>query len=138
MWNLDIGRMPPFFVEHKRELVPAGGDVFVYGSTVPEDENWLLVGVSVYVPHNSPCYAVLQLQAVAGTSEGQLDLAMTKNYPGGHDTDLVDAYVTKRLIVPAGGRLRAFVRNGSGQSAGDGHLVAHYLRFPRGAMPQGI
>jgi hypothetical protein len=138
MFNVDTGRMPPFFVEHKRAEVPAGGDVFVYGSTVPEDENWLLVGVSVYVPHNSPCYAVLQLQAVAGSSEGQLDLAMTKNYPHGHDTDLQDSYVTKRLIVPGGGRLRAFVRNGSGQSAGDGHLVAHYLRYPANVMPRGM
>jgi hypothetical protein len=138
MWNLDIGRMPPFFWEQKQAQVPTAGSAYIYGSTVPADENWLLITVSVYVPNNAPCHAVLQMDAVANGSLGRVDLAMTKNLANGSDPDLVNALLGRNVLIPGGGRLAAFVKNGSGQAAGLGILVAHYLRFPRGAMPQGM
>lgn len=138
MWNLDIGRMPPFFWEQKQVQVPTAGSASVFGSTVPADENWLLVTVSVLVPNNSPCYAILQLQPVAGQGTAQADLAMTRNLANGSDADLVNSLLGRNVLIPGGGRLAAFIKNGSGQAAGTGTLVAHYLRFPRGAMPQGL
>jgi hypothetical protein len=138
VYNLDTGRMPPMSWEDVTAEVPAGGGVHVDGSTVPEDEVWQLVGVSVFVPNDAPCYALLQLEPVAGEGQGRIDVAMTKNLPAGHDADLVDARVPRGLIIPSGGRLRAIVRNGGGQPAGDGTLTAIYLRWPRGRMPQGV
>lgn len=137
MYNLDIGRMPPLFLEEVEGHVPAGGSVTFHGSTVPADENWLLTAVSVYVPNSAPCYAVLQMEPIVGVDKAWVDLAMTKERSGS-DLDLLDCYVTKRVIIPGGGRLVAFVKNGSGQAAGSAWLEAHYLRFPRGAMPQGF
>ncbi len=138
MYNLDIGRMPPLLLEEKEAMVPTAGSVTIYGSTVPLDENWLLLAVSVYVPNNSPCHAVLQMEPIVGEDRAWVDLAMTKNLPNGSDPDLVDGLLPKRVLIPGGGRLVAFIKNGNGQQAGNGYLSAHYLRFPRGAMPQGL
>jgi len=138
MYNRDIGVMPPLLIEKKSALVPAGGSVSVHGSTVPADENWLLVTVSVYVPNVAPCHVVLQMEPVVGVDHGWVDLAMTKNLPHGHDPDLVNSLLGRSVLIPGGGRLVAFVKNGPGQSAGNAILSAHYLRYPRGAMPVGI
>lgn len=130
--------MPPMFWETIQGDVPAGGSVFINGSTVPAGENWLLIGVTVYVPNNAPCYALLKLSPQAGSFQGELDVAMTRNLPSGHDPDLCDTHVTRRLIVPAGGRLRAYIENGSSQGSGKGFLAAIYLRYPAGIMPTGF
>ncbi len=138
MWNLDIGRMPPLLIEEKEATVPTAGSVTIHGSTVPLDENWLLIAVSVYVPNNAPCHAVLQMEPVVGEGRGWVDLAMTKNLANGSDPDLVNALLGRNVLIPGGGRLVAFIKNGNGQQAGTGILSAHYLRFPRGMMPQGL
>ena len=138
MWNLDIGRMPPLLLEEKSALVPMAGSVTFYGTTVPADENWLLVAVSVYVPNVAPCHAVLQMEPVVGEDHAWVDLAMTKNLSNGDDPDLVNSLLGRNVLVPGGGRLVAFVKNGPGQSAGNAYLSAHYLRYPRGAMPVGV
>ncbi|GEM_PF-1112260 len=138
MWNLDIGRMPPLLLEEKEAMVPQAGSVSIYGSTVPADENWLLITVSVYVPNNAPCHAVLQMEPIVGVDQAWVDLAMTKNLANGSDPDLVNALLGRNVLIPSGGRLVAFVKNGNGQAAGKAYLSAHYLRFPRGAMPQGF
>jgi hypothetical protein len=138
VYNLDLTKMPPFHVEEQSAEVPAGGSAYVDGTTVPEDENWLLVGVTVYVPHVAPCYAVLQMEPVAGSGDANLDLAMTKNLPAGDDPDLLNAYVNRAVLVPGGGRIRAFVKVGASQGAGTAWLSAHYLRYPRNAMPRGM
>ncbi len=138
MFNVDTGKMPPWFIEEQSAPIPAAGSGYVDGTTVPEDENWLLVGVTVYVPHVAPCYALLQMQPVAESGDANLDIAMTKNYPNGHDPDLLDSLVTKRVLIPGGGRIRAFVKVGSSQGAGTAWLSAHYLRYPKNTMPRGM
>jgi len=138
MYNLDIGRMPPLLLEEKVGMVPAGGSISIHGSTVPADENWLLITVSVYVPNVAPCHAVLQMEPIVGENRAWVDLAMTKGLANGADPDLVNALLGRNVLIPGGGRLVAFVKNGSGQSAGNAYLSAHYLRFPRGMMPQGL